>query len=75
MAFTYNIALVEQPSGDFDIVQDRRVLISDLDYFNAVAYVERIRKPDEKVHVIYLDKPIEEITDSLRVNRRQQRRV
>lgn len=73
MAFTYNIALVEQESGLYDIVQDRRVLISDLDYFNAVAYVERIRKPDEKVHVLSKDGDTEDITNSLRVNRRQRR--
>lgn len=70
MAFTYDIALVEQTSGEFDIVQDRRVLLSDMDYDSAVAYVERIRKPDERVHVVRRDAPAEDITRSLRVNRR-----
>lgn len=73
MAFTYDIALVEQASGEYDIVQDRRVLLSDLDYDSAVAYVERVRKPDEKVHVVYRDGRSEEITKSLRVNRRMSR--
>lgn len=70
MAMTYDIALMEQDSGEFDVVQDRRVLISDLEYHLAVDYVERRRKPDEKVTVHYLTGQVEDITKSLRVNRR-----
>lgn len=76
MATTYDIAIIEQPDGVWDVVQDRRVLIGYLTEDEARDWVERRRKPDERVHRFDKAGNEREITRELRrPSRRQSSRV
>jgi hypothetical protein len=65
----HTITLTDTDDG-WRVEQDRRVLLDRLDDDEAVAYAERVRKPDE--HVVKIDKDGYEtdITRTLRKNRR-----
>lgn len=65
----HTLTLTDTGEG-WRVEQDRRVLIDRLDEDEAVAYAERVRKPDEQVVQIAQDGYETDITKTLRRNRR-----
>lgn len=61
----HSIHLTQQTDG-WEVSQDRRVLIDQLDEDEAIAYAERMRKPDEPVILVREDGREQDITRDLR---------
>ncbi len=66
----YDLVLIEQAKGEWAVQQDRRTLVDWLTYDEAVSYVERIRKPDEKVVALHADGYTQDVTKAIRPSRR-----
>lgn len=61
----HSIRLTQQDDG-WEVSQDRRTLIDQLDEDEAIAYAERCRKPDEPVILVRDDGREHDITRDLR---------
>lgn len=62
---SHDLRIVQEDDG-WTVEQDRRVLIDQLDEDEAIAYVERRRKPDESVILVRSDGREQDITRDLR---------